>query len=218
MRRNEVACGLLLILISFSFVASLLLDFTFVSAFASPREDLSYLSENVSRQFYSTLSWFITAVLIALVIPFYLMVFKGRLRIFHYINALIMLVAVLAFVLMSQQGLILYREMEALLGMGLEQADEASRISLLNHYQQAQWFRHLASSAVGIWALGLGASRIKVRRIPLMASLLYFLSPPLLIYFNWTDPDHLLRTAAMTGIVVGTLIFSVRLVNRGLEA
>jgi hypothetical protein len=37
-----------------------------------------------------------------------------------------------------------------------------------------------------------------------------------MIYFNWTEPDHLIRTIAMTGIVIGMTIFSVRLINKGM--
>ena len=216
MRRTEVACGLLLILVSFSFMVSMLLDFTFVSSFASPMEDLFYLAENVIRQRFSTLSWFVSSVLIAISIPLYILVFRGRQRFFHYLNALVMCIAVVAFVLMSQQGLILYREISALLPLQLEEMEEATRLSLLNHYKLAQWYRLLGSSAVGVWTLGLVYTRVVVKRVPMTAVVLFILTAPALIYFNWTDPDHLLRTVALTGQLVGTMIFSVRLVNRGL--
>ena len=45
-RRREVITGLLIIGVAFSFIASLLLDFNFVSPYASLQEDLSYLSEH----------------------------------------------------------------------------------------------------------------------------------------------------------------------------
>jgi hypothetical protein len=38
-----------------------------------------------------------------------------------------------------------------------------------------------------------------------------------MIYFNWHDPDHLIRTAAMAGIVIGMTIFCVRLINKGFQ-
>jgi len=37
-----------------------------------------------------------------------------------------------------------------------------------------------------------------------------------LIFFNWYDPDHLARTGAMAGIMIGVVVFCVRLINRGL--
>jgi hypothetical protein len=43
------------------------------------------------------------------------------------------------------------------------------------------------------------------------------ISGPLLVFFNWYDPDHLARTGAMAGIIVGIILLSVRLINRGLN-
>jgi len=43
------------------------------------------------------------------------------------------------------------------------------------------------------------------------------ISGPTMIYFNWSDPEHLIRTAAMAGIMIGISIFSVRIINKGLD-
>jgi hypothetical protein len=50
-----------------------------------------------------------------------------------------------------------------------------------------------------------------------MASILLILSGPTMIFLNWYDPEHLVRTASMAGIIVGISIFSVRIINKGLD-
>ena len=70
---------------------------------------------------------------------------------------------------------------------------------------------------IGLFAIGMALIRIRVPRFPFLASLLLLLSAPVLIFFNWYEPDHLARTAAMAGVMIGVVIFSVRLINRGLS-
>ena len=38
-----------------------------------------------------------------------------------------------------------------------------------------------------------------------------------MIVLNWYDPEHLVRTAAMAGNIIGISIFSVRIINKGLD-
>ena len=77
-RRNEVLTGLILILVAISFVTSLLLDFKFVSPYATLQEDLSYLSENDISQKISSIAWLVTALITALSIPFYFSIFRKK--------------------------------------------------------------------------------------------------------------------------------------------
>ena len=87
MRRGEVITGLILTLVAFSYVASLLLDFRFVSPYASPQEDVSYLRESIDQQLTSSIAWMITAALSFLAIPAYMLVLGKASRTLQFINA-----------------------------------------------------------------------------------------------------------------------------------
>jgi len=100
---------------------------------------------------------------------------------------------------------------------GLEQADEQKWIKLLGLYQDELFYRRVGSSFVGAFAFGLGLTRFKMKRFPIIAMILLMISGPTMIFFNWYDPEHLIRTAAMAGIMIGVSIFSVRIINKGLE-
>ena len=217
-RRAEVFAGLMLILVAFSYVTSLLLDFDFVSPYATLQEDLTYLSEHIQNQQISSYAWLATAIFTGLAIPFYFAVFRKRLRILHYINALFMLGATAGFAMMAKTGMDLHQELELVLGEGFEQAGEQAALSLLGQFSQEQLFRYIGSSCVGLWALGLGLTKIKVARIPLISSVFLVLSGPALIFFNWYDPDHLGRTVAMAAIIIGVMLFCFRLINKGLSS
>ena len=80
-----------------------------------------------------------------------------------------------------------------------------------------QFYRRIGSSFVGLFAIGLGLIRFKMRRVPIVTTVLLFICGPTMIFFNWYDPDHLIRTAAMAGIMIGVTIFSVRVINKGLD-
>lgn len=215
-RRKEVLAGLILIVTAFSYLASLLLDFDFVSPYASLQEDLNYLANHLQNQQISVWSWLLTSFITFLAIPFYLMVFHGRLKFLHYLNGLLVLGASAGFLIMGITGLELHHELSLQLSGGIEQIDEEARIRLLKLFRDEVLYRHLASSCIGAFAIGLAFTRIKMKKFPFLAMLLLLISGPTMIFLNWYSPDHVIRTAAMTGILVGISIFSVRLINRGL--
>ena len=103
------------------------------------------------------------------------------------------------------------------LAVGLEKADEQTWIRLLGLYQDELFFRRVGSSFVGAFAFGLGLTRFKLRRFPIVAMILLILGGPTMVFFNWYDPENLIRTAAMAGILIGVTIFSVRIINKGLD-
>lgn len=216
-RRREVITGLLIIGVAFSFIASLLLDFNFVSPYASLQEDLSYLTEHTRNQELSTYLWMGSAVMIFVAIPFFLFTFYQRLRWLHYFNALLMAAASASFLLMSVKGLELNHTLTRLISEGFEQMDEATRLLLLDLYSEEQFYRYVGSSFIGLFAIGLALIRIRVPRFPFFATLLLLLSAPVLIFFNWYEPEHLARTVAMAGVMIGVVIFSVRMINKGLS-
>lgn len=216
-RRREVFTGLLIIGVAFSFFASLLLDFNFVSPYATIQEDLSYLSEHTESQKISAYLWMGSATMILICVPFFIFTFHKRLKWLHYLNALIMIAASASFFMMAIKGLELHETLTGLLAEGFEQADEATKLLLLDMFSEEQDYRYIGSSLIGLFAIGLGLTRIGMPRFPMFATVLLLLSAPVLVFFNWYQPDHLARTVAMAGVMIGVVIFSVRLINRGLS-
>jgi hypothetical protein len=216
-RRREVFTGMLILAVAFSFFASLVLDFNFVSPYATLQEDLSYLSEHTDNQKISAWLWMGSAAMIALTIPFYLFTFHKRLRWLQYLNALFMAAASASFFIMSVKGLELHDTLTQMLAEGFDQADEATKLLLLDMYSEEQYYRYIGSSMIGLFAIGLGLTRIVIPRFPMFATILLLLSAPVLVFFNWYDRGHVARTAAMAGVMIGVVIFSVRLINKGLS-
>ncbi len=215
-RRREVLAGFTIILVAFSYVTSLLLDFNFVSPYATLQEDLSYLSNHLRNLQISVWAWLATSIVTFLSIPPYLLLFHNRLRIFHYVNAIWLLVASAGFLMMGIAGIELYQELAGGLLTGIEETDEQVWIKLLGLFHDEQFYRRIGSSFIGLFAIGLGLTRFKMRRVPLVSMVLLMICGPTMIFFNWYDPYHLLRTAAMAGIMIGVSIFSVRVINKGL--
>ena len=217
-RRIEVSTGLLLILLAASYVTSLLLDFNFVSPYATLQEDLSYLSDNAGSQKVSSIAWLVTAVITALSIPFYFILFRRRLKVLPYLNVLFMMGASAGFLMMALVGLELHGEVSGLIDESIDQTGEQVHLLLLDQFRREQFYRLIGSSCVGIWALGLSLTRFRVPRFPMLATLLLVISGPALVFFNWYDADHIGHTAAMAGIIIGVTIFCVRLINKGISS
>lgn len=216
-RRREVVTGLIIILVAFSFMTSLLLDFNFVSPYATLQEDLAYLSDHIDSQRISSLAWLTTALITFIAVPFYVMVFGNRLKVLHYMNALFMLGATAGFVVMGMVGLELHQTMIQGFGEGIGQIDEKVKLGLLEQFWDEQLYRRIGSSFVGLFAMGLGLTKFRLGRFPLFSTILLVLSGPALVFFNWYNPDHLIRTIAMAGILIGVGVFCVRLINKGLS-
>jgi hypothetical protein len=215
-RRREVWMGLITLLAAFSYVASLLLDFNFVSPYATIQEDLAYLSNHLQNQQISVWSWLITSFMTFVAIPFYLLLFHKRIKVLPYLNAVLLLGASGGFLMMGLTGLGLFHDLTTVVQKGIELADEQTRLDLLTMFNDEQIYRRIGSSFLGTFVFGLGLTKFWIRRFPLVSSILLFMSGPTMIYFNWTDPDHIIRTAAMAGIVVGMTIFCVRIINKGM--
>jgi hypothetical protein len=118
---------------------------------------------------------------------------------------------------MGIAGIELYQQLAGGLLSEMQETDEEIWIRLLGLFQDEQFYRRIGSSFVGLFALCLGVIRFKIRRIPIFATVLLVICGPTMIFFNWYDPEHLIRTAAMAGIVIGVTTFSVRIINKGLE-
>lgn len=215
-RRRELWMGLVTLLAAFSYVASLLLDFNFVSPYATIQEDLAYLSNHQQNLQISVWSWLITSFMTFMAVPFYLLLFHQRIKVLPYFNALMLLGAFGGFLMMGLTGMGLFHELREIVEKGIELADEQTRFNLLTRFHDEQFYRRVGSSFLGIFVFILGLSKFWISRYPLISSILLILSGPTMIYFNWTEPDHLIRTIAMTGIVIGMTIFSVRLINKGM--
>jgi len=207
---------LTIILAVFSYITALLLDFNFVSPYTTLQEDLSYLSTNLRNLQISIWAWLATSLITFLSIPPYILLNIKRLKVLQYVNALFLLGASAGFLLMGIAGYELYQELASGSLTSLNEANEQEWINLLGLYQDELYYRRVGSSFVGAFAVGLGLSRAKITRFPLIASILLIVSGPIMIFLNWYDPEHLVRTAAMAGILIGVSIFSVRIINKGL--
>jgi hypothetical protein len=216
-RGTEILTALLLILLLFSYIASFLLDFRFVGPDANLQEDLAFLSENPVNQRISSYSWLISSLLTGMTVPFYLIIFRKQPISISVLSALLMVASAICFLMMALVGLELFREMDVLLKKGVELAGGSEHLSLLDYYRKEQFYRHLGSTFIGIWSVGLGLSKFWYGRFPVTATLLLLVSGPTLVFFNWYDPEHLARTVAMTGIFTGIMLLCVRLVNKGLS-
>ena len=128
-----------------------------------------------------------------------------------------MLGASAGFLVMGLEGLKLHQTMVLGFGEGLEQVDEQIKIALLDRFRDEQFYRRIGSSFVGLFAIGLSLSKFRLGRFPLFSTILLILSGPALIFFNWYDPEHIVRTIAMAGIMIGVAVFCVKLINRGLS-
>jgi hypothetical protein len=216
-RQREILAGLTIILTVFSYITALLLDFNFLSPYTTLQEDLSYLANHLKNQEISIWAWLVTSLITFLAIPPYLLLLHKRTRVLQYVNALLLLGAAAGFLMMGISGLQLHQELAGGLLTSLEEANEQEWLKLLGLYQDELFYRRVGSSFVGAFAFGLGFTRFKMKRFPIIAMILLMISGPTMIFFNWYDPEHLIRTAAMAGILIGISIFSVRIINKGLE-
>jgi len=215
-RRREVFTGLLIIMVAFSYITSMLLDFNFVSPYATLQDDLGYLSDHIQNQHISAWAWLGSALITFIAVPFYVVVFSKKLRALPYLNGLFMLGASAAFVVMGLVGLELHQTMGRNFGEGFEQVNEQMKLGLLDLFREEQLYRRIGSSFLGLFAIGLSLTKFKLGKFPLVSTILLILSGPVLIFFNWYDPDHIGRTIALAGILIGVVVFCVRLINRGL--
>ena len=221
MRKTEVGTGLFLILLVFSYITSLLLDFQFISPYASLHEDLSFLSENTGTLRTSTIAWMATSLLTLLASPLLFQTMRKKQPFMSWVYVLLMSGAALCFFLMALNGFRLYQAACEVAGKGLESLEEAMELSLLERFRREQLFRLLGSSLVGLWTFVLAFSRLRERRFPLLSSILLATGGPVLISFNVLiflnrcDMDHLGRTAAMAAIIIGVMLLCIRLINKG---
>lgn len=215
-RKREVSAGLLLMILAFSYIASLLLDFQFISPYASLQEDLSYLAEHTPALLTSTIAWLVTALLTLLSAPFLFMLFNEVRRFLAWTNLLLMVLASAFFFLMAFEGFRLYNTTLELVTRGIEEAGEIVKLSVLGQFRSEQLYRLLGSSMVGIWALVLGIGGLIRTGIPRVASLFLLAGAPLLVFYNWYDMDHIMRTIALVSIIIGVMLLCFRLIYRGL--
>jgi len=215
-RRIEVITGLIIILVGFSFVTAILLDFDIGSPYSTLLDDLSYLSDHSLNQKISAWAWLTTSLITVISIPCYLVVFHRKLKFLHYINGLFMLGAAAGALMMGLVGLELNQILTQDLVDGIEQTNEQMRIGILQHFKEDKFYTGIGGSCAALFAFGLGMTRFKVPRFPIVSTILLMISGPALIFFNWYNPEHILYTAAMAGVILGLIIFCVKLINRGM--
>ena len=96
-RTIEIISGLLLLLSTVSILLSFLLNFDYTLPHASFEDDIDFISDSISRQRISAISWLITGIIFLLYLPFYLSVFYSFQKGMHLLNGLcILLIAYMA--------------------------------------------------------------------------------------------------------------------------
>lgn len=208
--------GLIIILVGFSFVLAMLLDFNLGNPYSSLLEDLAYLSDHSLNQKISAWAWLVTSLVTLVAIPFYLVVFHRRLIVLHYINGLLMLGAAGGAMMMGLVGLELNQILTQDLVEGVEQTNEQVRIGILEHLKDEEFYTGIGGGCAALFAFTLSLTRFRIARFPMISTILLMLSGPVLIFMNWYKPEHILRTAAISGMIIGLIIFCVRLINRGM--
>jgi cation transport ATPase len=216
LRRNEVLTGLTIILVGFSFLIAMLLDFNIGNPYSTLLEDLAYLSDHSLNQKISSWAWLTTSVVTLVAIPFYLVVFHKKLKILHFVNGLLMLGAAGGAMMMGLVGLELNQILTQDLVEGFEQTNEQFRIGILEHFKDEKFYTSIGGSCAALFAFTLSMTRFRVPRFPMISTILLMISGPALIYLNWYNPEHILRTVAIAGMMIGLIVFCVRLINRGM--
>ncbi len=216
-REREKITGGVFLLAAFSFIAAFILDFNFVTPYTSVQEDLSYLNEHPDRQSTSASAWLATGSLTLLALPFYLSVSRRKLTWLAYLNGLLLLATGAGFIMMGKTGLNMHHlvlEMAPEIRGGLT---ESERLTVLELFNEEQRFRRIGSFGMGCFALGLGLSAFRLKHFPGLAAVLLLVGGPMLAFFNVHDPEHIGKTVAVAGILSGIMIYSARLITRGLN-
>jgi len=216
LRRNEVFTGLIIILVGFSFVIAILLDFNIGNPYSTLLEDLAYLSDHSLNQKISSWAWLTTSVVTIIAIPFYLVVFHQKLKVLHFFNGLLMLGAAAGAMMMGMVGLELNQILTQDLVEGVEQANEQVRIGILEHFRDEKFYTGIGGSCAALFAFFLGLTRFKIARFPMISTILLMISGPALIFMNWYNSEHILKTVATAGIMIGLIVFCIKLINRGI--
>ncbi|MBN1133017.1 MAG: hypothetical protein JXR52_12850 [Bacteroidales bacterium] len=216
-RKTEVFTGFLVLLTTFGFIVAILLDFNFVSPYATLNEDLSFLMDHYNTQRISSYAWLSAAVLTFITIPFYQLTFKGRLKFLHHIATIFILAAGIGFFLSGWLGLKFSDSVNSILANNLSLTEEHVRLQLLGEFHEKQYFKRMAGISLGGLAILLGLTRFWVKRFPLLSSFLLILAGPVLIYYNWNESDHILRTTAIAAIAAGIIVFCIKLICSGLS-
>ena len=215
-RRLEVITGLIIILVGFSFVIAMLLDFDMGSPYSTLLEDLAYLSDHSLNQKISAWAWLTTSLITVISIPLYVVVFQRKLKFLHYLNGLFMLGAAAGAFMVGLVGLELNQILNQDLVDLIEQTSEQMRVGILQHFKEERFYTSIGGSFAALFVFGLGMTRFKVPRFPIVSTVLLMISGPAYIFFNWYNPEHILKTAAMAGMMIGLIVFCVKLINRGM--
>ena len=215
-RNIEVVTGFFLLLTTFSYIFSILVDFNFVSPYTTLLEDLSYLLDHDETQRISSYAWLLTSVLTLLSIPFYILTFHKRLKWLHYFSALFILAASACFFITGWLGHQFSESISIVLTDNISNLEDSVKLQLLNDFNEEQQFKRIASSCVGIFVFFLSLSRFKIKAFPIFSTLFLIIGGPVLVFFNWYDTNHILRTSAMAVIATGIIIFGIKLIYSGL--
>jgi len=213
-RRIEVLTGLILIISILGMLAAFILSFDYTIPNTSFEEDMEFLIESYGSQQLSAVSWLIAGISYLFLLPFYLILFARFQKGMHIFNGLLILV--MAYMFFSI-GLSEYRIAEVAGGLiGNENPTEKlPAIQILENIRQIKLFHRIGLTAFGTFATILSISRFKKAHFPVLGSTLAFIAGPLVVTFNWINPDSILLTGSLAVAWTGLLIIGARLTNKG---
>lgn len=216
-RNIEIAAGFIILLTSFAFLGSILIDFNFVSPDTTLNEDVNFLLEHSQSQTISAFAWIATAVLTIISVPFYILTFHKRLKFYHIVISLLIVAAAAGFFLTGWLGLQFSDSINIAVSGGDGGITDGTIINMLDNFSEEQYYKRIASSCIGLFVILLAFTRFRVKTFPVISSIFFILAGPVLIFYNWYDPDHILRTSAMATIATGMIIFCIKLIYSGLS-
>jgi len=216
-RNIEIATGFIVLLASFAFIGAILLDFNFVSPYTTLNEDVNFLLEHSRSQMISAFAWIATAVLTVISIPFYILTFHKRLKFYHILISVLLVTAAAGFFLTGWLGLQFSDSINIAVSGGDGGITDNTVLNMLDNFSEEQYYKRIASSCIGVFVILLAFTRFRVKTFPVISTIFFILAGPVLIFYNWYDPDHILRTSAMATIATGMIIFCIKLIYSGLS-
>lgn len=205
--------GIIIILSTLSIVFSYLFNFEFASPDHSLTDDFSYLSDNITLQRSSSISWMVTACLFVVLIPFYLIVFYRDQPVIHILNSLIITGMAVVFFRASLAGFAVVKTIAALPADHSAQP-EPQVLSYIRDMIQLTW---IGLTGFGGYVFLLSIRRFRKARVTIIGRILLFSSGPFLVIFTWRDPEHILFNTALAAASIGLFFTGVMFVNKGVK-
>jgi hypothetical protein len=219
-RRNtryiEVSTGFILLMSVLSVLVSFLLNFDYTIPNATFEEDIDFLTENITSQKISAISWIIAGAFNLIFLPFSLILFQRYLRWSHILSGLFILTLAFCYVNIGINGLnIAWASNQYILDT--EKFASTPTALILPKIRHIMMMHKIAVTAFGSFALTIAILRFKIIKFHFTGSSLVLVAAPLIIIFNWINAEHIILTASLAVCWAGLLMIGSKLITKGLE-